>query len=327
MTNLPDAFEIPEATHELAMWLEERLCGEGFFEVVEALSAVRSVADQGNQTKADGAVSPISDEKLAMVLAKGLLCLSRPEINALLARPKAIYSLQEEVFKNGGEYWGQYFDKANGSSTLPSLDEKEPLSRPETSADVRLPADETTALDTKKRRSLLPAALSTLAASVLVFAGGFWLGQNQTRSPIAQGQGTDVIETPPANSVATTEKQSWGWNRDNVLAIELDRSNKLNHIANLLSEWNAVEPESAPELLARAKELRQSCDVLLESKFTDLPEDDIDWLKEKCRTWATKFDTQITRLSAPENFESVRNELNRLVRKSIFLIRAKARDV
>ena len=104
----------------------------------------------------------------------------------------------------------------------------------------------------------------------------------------------------------------------------MERADKLNHVANLLSEWNTRQSEDAPQLLKRANELRASCDVLLAAKLSGLPESDVDWLKDKCKVWSAKIDEKIARLSDPEQFEPVSQELNRLVHKSIFAIRQRA---
>ena len=322
MEKLPGIFDMPESREELALWLEDQMCNRNFAEIIESLSIVQS-----SQLKEDPIELPISDDRMNAILTHGLCSLDSAELQLLLGNPRQLYLLQEEIYGRGGEYWVRKFDRhvVNSDSDTMDLVQKylEKEGENESSRNDHITTLQEASDGVARRLPVGLSVLAALAASVLIFLGGSWFGKFQAESEFAVARKDPATEFDPNGSQAET----WGWNRKNALELQLDRTNKLNHLANLLSEWNTAKIDSPQMLLSRAKELRSSCDVLLAAKLSDLPEDDVRWLKDKCRNWSMKIDQYIATLSDPKQFDAVSEELDRLVHKSVFLIRSRAKKV
>ena len=323
MTLLPDIFEMPDSTDELVRWLEERMCSHSFAETVAGLSVVQSAEDITDRS----VVFSIANQQMESLLNKGLTCLRRQELLSLLGNPRELYRLQEEIFANGGKYWSSKFESAGqiDSTTWRRIQNSMVADQQRNEQQISMvsasPVEASIANSQRQSVRVWPV-LGALAAAILIFLSGAWFGKGQvdSNSQVAKYSGGNGNRVDGQTRVA-----AWGWNRKNALEVQLDRVDKLNHIANLLSEWNSTKSQDAADLLIKAKQLRGSCDVLLAAELADLPADDIEWLKEKCKKWSAKIDLQIAKLSDPEQFDLVAGELNRLVHKSIFLIRSRAK--
>lgn len=321
MSSLSGIFELPESTEDLQAWLEELFCNNDFSSVINDLLALQNVSDEkadppkfedGDRTNLE-----LSSEKKSSILENGLSCLDRHDLQGLLANPRQLVELQGFVIRNGGPYWRRKFDSA-----YPDIRPFESMPVPDQGPIVKgRVTNASSRTDASRKLSFGPfAVLTALAASVLIFLGGFWTGLSRPGSSVAIAPIDPVDEHVKISDV-------WGWNRPNAFAVDLGREGKLTHVANLLSEWNLEVPNNATELLARTKDLRDSCDQLLDADLADLPEDDVVWLKEKCEAWSTKIDAQIAKLKNPgENVDSIRSELNKIVHKAVFVIRSRSRQ-
>jgi len=326
MTTLPKVFDIPDSESELVSWLEEQLCSRDFFETVESLSLVQSLDQAPDENDKPNS---ISEETMNAVLVDGLDGLSTADLQSLLENPRELYRLQDAIFQRGGSYWTKRFEGAAFASPAALQNVQKAISQHGNESLVGVTdahgSSHSTQLANPSWLQRHPAlsALAALAAALLLFVGGFWAGNQQGTTNVAVAPvDPNVVANPPDTIVS---RDVWGWSRPDLLEVTLDRKDKLNHLANLLSEWNTQESVDAPQLLQRARELRASCDDLLAAKLSGLPEADVDWLKDKCKIWSAKIDEKIARLSDPQQFESVSQELNRLVHKSIFAIRQRAK--
>src|SRR5262245_27095304 len=95
------ALEIPDATADLAQWLERHLVGLHLGELVTELAVI-----QGSP----GGTSDLRDvlgQEYVAVLESGLQSLSHEQLQMLSAQPRLLIELQELVLTQGGGFWLQ----------------------------------------------------------------------------------------------------------------------------------------------------------------------------------------------------------------------------
>ena len=104
----------------------------------------------------------------------------------------------------------------------------------------------------------------------------------------------------------------------------MPRSDYLNRLADGAREWFNTRPDRPPALVRRIAEFRQGCSVLIRSPHRPLSAEDRDWLVEKCRAWAAKFDGYSAAVEAGEDPLKVRNEADETINRLIDTLRGRA---
>ena len=89
---------IPDDPKEWAGWLEQHLVGLRLRDLVEELVLLPNSAERPLQ-------KILNKEDIVAVREVGLSSLAGHQMLMLLAAPKSLLDLQEDVLLNGGEYW------------------------------------------------------------------------------------------------------------------------------------------------------------------------------------------------------------------------------
>lgn len=163
--------------------------------------------------------------------------------------PRALLDLQEQILLHGGSYW----------TTLALENE---TVRDHVAASRQRLLD---SLPLPRPRTIPLLRTWAIAATVL-----------------AAFLGLALVRQPPSSP-------TWGWNSPHAFAETGDRRTYLAQLARSADEWFEVErTASTTEALAlRIGEFRNACTKLQFAPHTSLPDDDREWLKERCRIWSS----------------------------------------
>ncbi len=231
------------------------------------------------------------------MLQNGLGTLEVDRLRQLLRHPQLLLSLQDEIVQHGGDYWMQ-----------------RPMRREE---EVAL------ASQWKLLESVMSPAVVTPAAATVQRS---WLGRSAIAA-ILSAAATLVVAFSLRDRMVPTPAPGWGWEKPGALAVNLPPREYLNHLADAAQDWFKKRPENASDLARRISQFRQGCSTLILAEHQALAPADRDWLRERCRAWATKLDGHLAAIEAGEDVTAVRAAADETVNKLIKAIRDRAQSV
>jgi hypothetical protein len=305
--------EIPEETAELAAWLERQIVSDRLGELVAQLAIVQAPA-----APARASLKEALGARLPEALSRGLGPLSRTEIKRLLAQPRLLLELQEEVLLQGGDYWrtieadldSLQDAQRNGRRRLQEFLQTERWRHEETAWQI------ITRRKDARNRVLQLTSLAAAAGILLTLMLDHSSGWNRRPEPQRQALPPVAQESPPT--------QTWGWNRPDAMRPELSRADYLKGLARAADDWYGTQPTTRLELAARLNEFRQGCSRVILADHLPLTSADRDWLHDKCRQWAEKLNGHLAELEEGTSVKSVRADADRTVRALIAALRARA---
>lgn len=288
---IPISLDIPETQRELVAWLESHLLGMQLGDLVSELQAVHGA-------RADGpSLEQVCGGKLANVLQYGLGTLEINQLRELLQHPQLLLSLQDEIVQHGGEHWMQ-----------------RPLRR-----------EEEVALASQWK--LLESVMSPpVVAPASPAARRGWFGRAAIAA-VLSAAATLTVAFSLRDRLVPAPAPGWGWEKPGALAVKLPPREYLNHLADAAQDWFKKRPENAPDLARRVAQFRQGCSTLILAEHAALAPADRDWLRERCRAWATKLDAHLAAIEAGEDIATVRAAADETVNKLIKAIRDRAQAV
>jgi hypothetical protein len=288
---IPISLDIPETQRELVAWLESHLLGMQLGDLVSELQAVHG-------TRANSpTLEQVCGGKLANVLQYGLGTLEIARLRQLLEHPQLLLSLQDEIVQHGGEHWMQ-----------------RPLRREE---EVALASQWKLLESVMSPPIVAPAPPATQRG---------WFGRAAIAA-VLSAAATLTIAFSLRDRLIPAPAPGWGWEKPGALAVNLPPREYLNHLAEAAQDWFKKRPENAPDLARRVAQFRQGCSTLILAEHAALAPADRDWLRERCRAWATKLDAHLAAIEAGEDVASVRTAADETVNKLIKAIRDRAREV
>lgn len=288
----PISLDIPETQRELVTWLESHLLGMQLGDLVAELQAVHG--DRSDEPL----LEQVCGGKLGDVLQRGIGVLEADRLRQLLQTPQLLLSLQDEIVLHGGDYWMQRPARREEEIVLASQWKLLEL--------TMSPAVVTPAPKMTRRSWLGRSAITAILSSAATLAIAFSLRDRFLPAPSPSG---------------------WGWEKPGALAVSLPPRDYLNHLADAAQDWFKKRPETAPELARRIAQFRQGCSTLILAEHQSLAPADRDWLRERCRVWATKLDGHLAAIEAGEDVVSVRTAADETVNKLIKAIRDRAQPV
>jgi hypothetical protein len=244
-----------------------------------------------------------------MVLARGLSAMPADRMRWLLRQPRLLLDLQELILTSGGSHW---IERAasdpehqraveRGWNRLAASFAAEGTA---TRTDPARPASPRVGRSSWSRHrglvSLATAAAVLFAVVLVTYRSG----------------------VKPSGGVVATS--AWGWNRSDALPPRVPRNEYLKHLADGAHEWFNTRPDNPLALARRLAEFRQGCSTLILSPHQPLPVEDRDWLLEKCRGWAGKFDGYLTAVESGAEPLKVRAEADETVNRLIETLRGRA---
>lgn len=285
---IPISLDLPETQRELVAWLESHLLGMQLGDLVSELQAVHG-------TRSDApSLEQVCGGKLANVLQYGLGTLEIERLRLLLEHPQLLLLLQDEIVQRGGEHWMQ--------RPLRREEEVALASQWKLLESVMSPPVVTPAPATAPRSWMERSAIAAILSAAATLAIAFSLRDRLVPAPAA----------------------GWGWEKPGALAVNVPPREYLNHLADAAQDWFKKRPENAPDLARRIVQFRQGCSTLILAEHSALAPADRDWLRERCRAWATKLDGHLTAIEAGEDVAVVRAAADETVNKLIKAIRDRA---
>jgi hypothetical protein len=305
---------IPDDPAELAAWLEQRLTAPDFGRFVAELTALHPDTPRESLP-----ARQLLGAHLREALDAGLRRVPVDVLRQLLRRPDTLTELQELLLTEGGRYWDDVLQRAegwqplveSGRHSLGGLLGPDPEVVKFTKQNARPPADPVTLPFRKpekgyRRLALFGAALAACVAVVVTV-----LVLNRGQAP---------VDPPP--SVA------WGWAKPGgIPSGEQKPQEYLTRLASSGEEWFEKRPDDVAGLKQRLTEMLQGCGMLIAAKHQPLAKADQDWLVERCRVWAGKFDEQLAALAGGADVLQVREQADVTVRNLARALRARAQSV
>lgn len=287
---IPISLDIPETQREVVAWLESHLLGMQLGDLVSELQAVH-----GTRPNAPS-LEQVCGGKLANVLQYGLGTLEADRLRQLLEHPRLLLSLQDEIVQRGGDYWMQ-----------------RPMRRAE---EVAL------ASQWKLLESVISPAVVRPAVAT---TGRSWLGRSAIAA-ILSTAATLAVAFSLRDRLVSAPTPGWGWENPGALAVNLPPREYLNHLADAAQDWFKKRPGNPPDLARRIAQFRQGCSTLILAEHRALAPADRDWLRERCRAWATKLDGHLAAIEAGDDVTAVRTAADETVNKLIKAIRERAQS-
>jgi hypothetical protein len=288
---IPISLDLPDTQRELAAWLESHLLGMQLGDLVAELRAVHGDPADGSS------LEQVCGEQLDDVLKFGLGRLELNQLRHFLQHPQHLLSLQDEIVQRGGDYWMR--------RPLRREEEVALASQWKLLESVMSPAVRTPAPTTTRRSWLSQSVITALLSSAATLAVAFALRDRFVPAPAA----------------------GWGWEKPGALAVNLPPREYLNHLADAAQDWFKQRPENAPNLARRISQFRQGCSTLILAEHPILAPADRDWLRERCRAWATKLDGHLAAIEAGEDVTTVRAAADETVKKLIKAIHDRAQSI
>lgn len=297
---IPISLDIPETQRELVAWLESHLLGMQLGDLVSELQAVHELGGLTSPARLgsnSASLEQVCGGKLANVLQHGLGTLDVDQLRQLLQHPQLLLSLQDEIVQHGGEHWMQ-----------------RPLRR-----------EEEVALASQWK--LLESVMSppVIAPAPAAVQRG-WFGRAAIAA-VLSAAATLTIAFSLRDRLVPGPAPGWGWEKPGALAVRLPPREYLNHLADAAQDWFKKRPENAPDLARRIAQFRQGCSTLILAEHAGLAPADRDWLRERCRAWATKLDGHLAAIEAGDDVAAVRAAADETVNKLIKAIRDRASSV
>lgn len=329
------ALEIPTEHADRLLWLERELVGPDLTCLVTELSALATGANP-----AADATMLIDDPR---VLEKGLDWMSPEELEALIGQPDSLITLQRRVLAEGSAYWYR---------VAPPTDMWKSASIERTRAAIGRVADPDTLvqpvtdLSAGRNRQVASAFVAALAtAAVMLLTVDAWrpgrdplqgqrLAANAPAPPAEPGGVASPVEETPAEVAMNPPEgfPAWGFGQfvagvredEQQLAPPANRSSYLEGLAQAAEAWSNKRPDTRRDLVRRLGEFRMGCSSLLIADHTPLPEADRDWLRDRCRSWASAIDRHLASAESEEEMLRVRDRVDATVVKVAEALRARA---
>jgi hypothetical protein len=285
------AFDIPDATDDLAGWLEQQLVGLRLGEVIAELAAVH----RGQHLEAMTLDQLLAGYKTA-VLERGLASLQLAQLQGLLRHPQLLLDLQELVLSEGGEFWQELTAQNEDSTTAAQRGKSRVIPQP--------PAAPVQPRGGAWFSHPLVVCLTT-AASLLA---ALW-----------------VVDALPRSQPTTAPTPvAWGWSKPGAMPEQASRDEYLSGLATAADEWFKKTPSDPQELATRISQFRAGCSTLILAEHRPLSKEDRQWLVDKCRAWATKIDGHLAALESGTSTTDVRTAMDDTVRKLSTALRERA---
>ncbi len=288
--------EIPDEPSRLADWLERELVGPNLGHLVQELTVVH----RGNLIDATSRdlESWLGGER-ASVLQSGLTGLPAARLRSLFGQPELLLALQELILTDGGEYWQQLLQNEPAWVDATERVRTKLFGNMPNSSDAVMPLSQPGA----RHRAQWLGPLVAVAA-VILLAVGIAVWRHTRPNP------------------------TWGWNRSDLLtASDLSPREYLESLATAGQAWFDRRPADNAGLAQRIRELRQGCDRLIAHNHPSLSPVDRDWLVQRCRDWRTKFDQQLFALEQGTEPESVRTEMDQIVKQLVAKLQERAQQL
>ncbi len=289
----PIILQLPDSFPDRRAWLERQLVGLELGDLVAELVAI-------HQSRSLNPIpSPSLDQafadQLPQLLNQGLSVLSEKQLGLLLKHPGLLMELQDAVLEQGGRYW----------ETVPRSEEfeqrivaeraalsKKLVERPGTAptANQGGPAPRPLASGSSSPARWKPSTLLAIAAALLI---GVTLWMSRPSGP------------------------TWGFDRSGILTTNVSAGEYLNSLATAAGDWFNKRPEEPPAVATRLREFIHGCETLIDAPHSQLSPEDRAWLVERCRTWKSTLETQLTALeaqsrTAAETLESADETIRKL---------------
>lgn len=272
----------------LPAFIDEAVVGVHLRQIIAELLAVHGE----NQTDSPAKLSDIIGGRKEAVLAQGTSAIPREAFAQLITNPYLLIQLQELVLVEGGEYWRRL---EQTSSAEPAISQTRLTLLDATTDQGATPVSRPSAWYRRPVVFTMFAAACVLVAMMLVIPwGGF------------------------------STETAWGWNRDDALPQNANRTEYLLQVASGGEAWFDQRPTKRDAISTRLEEFRQGCSRLILADHQPLPEADHQWLVEKCKSWRKKIDGHMQRLNTGADPISVRNEADETARKLVSTIRERA---
>ena len=281
---------MPDATPELAQWLESQFMSDRLGELVAELRAV-----QPPEPAARPSLKELLGDDESVVLQKGLTALSEAKLRSLLRHPDRLLELQELALARGGDYW----------RNVPRPDSLAKASqRNWQTLQTKLDSPATT----KPRVSFASPQSSTSRRTWLMTAAALFL--------CGVGLGWFINGTAsPSTALA--------WNRPEALQPPVNRQEYLTRLADLANDWFQERPKTPTALANRLLDFRRGC-TQLQLHPDNIPIEDRKWLIEDCRKWADKLDQHLATLEQGQPVETVQTAVDETIHKLINKLRQKS---
>lgn len=297
--------EFPESRSDQVAWLESQMVGTELVAIATELQAVH-----GNTDSTTWSIDSWPTETIAAVRAEGLQKLNDHEFSELLKHPLRLITVQRDVLENGGPYWDRVSAPEGVDVAISAIGE---TLRRTVDGTANTPPTVTTPT-TSKWSKLTWAGIGALAtAAALLLTTN--LGRPDPDQPIAK---VEPVQQVPDTTVAAT---GWGLeafaNRiaDDGALASADRETYLRELATAAEAWSKKKPDTAQALARRIGEFRMGCSAILMANHRPLNDDDKDWLRTRCQSWARALDGHLAAIEAGRPVEDVRADVDSTVTK------------
>jgi hypothetical protein len=318
------AFDIPEDDTALPAWLESQLASPRLAELAAELTVLQEAGSSAHGGgSGERTLDGLLENRVPQVCERGLAVVPPHVLWRLFRYPNLLIELQTRVLTDGGAYW----DKKLKDS--PELSEMVDTGWSRLQASL---LSGQSAGDSSQATSLTAVRPYEVASPAQV-AGN----RKQTRparlrwfvaglaTAAAVAVGAVLIRDRPGGSpqVAKTE---WGWNRPDAFTKDVTREQYLNGLADAAEEWRRKRPDTPQALAQRINEFREGCSRLILAEHKPLPPKDQEWLRDRCRAWAKKFDEELAEVEAGKGPLAVRGEVDETVNKLVAALRNRAQQ-
>jgi hypothetical protein len=321
-------FHIPDDTTQLARWLDRHIAGPHLGELAAELAAAHAAARQSEAPSASPSLHDLLGNALPHILARGVEALTGDQLCELLRHPQLLLQLQERVLIDGGAYWQRLLKESPELEAMLERGRRRILDRLLAGAPGRAGATDDQPVAALQagglssgspgqragrvlglatgtvpivwyRRPLAVSVMTAAAVVLLMLGAQYWLARWQTAPPAA-----------------------WGWNSPDAMRRAVSSRGYFEALARAGEAWFNKRPADAMELAQRILQMRQGCNRLILADHPPLSPGERQWLKEKCRAWAQKFDEQLAALEAGEDPVAVRRAMDEIVRNLVTALRA-----
>ncbi len=283
---------IPDDPKEWAGWLEQHLVGLRLRDLAEELVLLPNSAERPLQ-------EILNKEDIVAVREVGLSSLAGHQMLMLLAAPKSLLDLQEDVLLNGGEYWTSITPLADMNAAIERVRGRQNAELVDGSGRGKrqagsLPHSGAGFQPAIKRRSLF--VLATAAAVLLI--------------------GVTLWRMQPAGSGTMLGKSG-------LLANDVTSSAEyLNRIADAGNEWFDQDPRDSTQLIALLQNVSNDCQLLIDADHKALMPDERDWFVTKCQNWKKQFDATLASLQSDQlTFDDAKSAADTTMKKLVNVLR------
>lgn len=130
--------------------------------------------------------------------------------------------------------------------------------------------------------------------------------------------------------MAASQPDHWGWQRPSFAAGVQTGSDYLRALADAAGEWQTRPRASKSELRAALRSLCDGCNRLLAEEHPLLPQDDRQWLLERCLDWNNKLQklqVDLHHADSAEEISKIRTAADTMVTNLIQRLRERAQTL